>query len=111
MKIVVACISLWVGLQAASLQRSSFAASFQPGQGNPRAVVPENLPPPVGKEMRVKGDDIDTLLAEGKVLFLDVREPWELEQFGAHPGYINIPLSELEKRLRELPKDKAILTA
>jgi hypothetical protein len=30
---------------------------------------------------------------------------------GTREGYINIPLRELEKRLGELPKDKAILTA
>ena len=112
MKILVACMTLSLGLiHAASVQTLSQATSFQPRQGNPRAVIPKDLPPPVGEEMRVKGDDIDALLADGKVLFLDVREPWELKQFGAHPGYINIPLSELEKRLKELPKDKAILTA
>jgi rhodanese-related sulfurtransferase len=61
--------------------------------------------------MRVKPDDIDSLLADGKVVLLDVREPWELEEMGTREGYINIPLRELEKRLGELPKDKAILTA
>jgi hypothetical protein len=74
-------------------------------------VVPPDLPPPVGEELRVKADDIDALLADGKVFFLDVREPWELEENGTIEGYVNIPLSQLEKRLAELPKDKAILTA
>jgi 3-mercaptopyruvate sulfurtransferase SseA len=63
------------------------------------------------EDARVKAEDIDTLLAEGKVVFLDVREPNELEELGTLPGYINIPLGQLEKRLGELPKDKAILTA
>ena len=44
-------------------------------------------------------------------LILDNDEPWELEESGTREGYINIPLRELEKRLGELPKDKAILTA
>lgn len=74
-------------------------------------VIPPDLPPPVGEELRVKPDDIDALLADGKVVLLDVREPWELEENGTREGYINIPLSQLEKRLAELPKDKAILTA
>ena len=65
----------------------------------------------MGEELRVRPDDIDALLAEGKVLLLDVREPWELEENGTIEGYVNIPLSQLEKRLSELPKDKAILTA
>ena len=61
--------------------------------------------------MRVKGDDIDKVLAESGVILLDVREPWELEKYGAREGYINIPIGQLEKRLGELPKDKTILTA
>lgn len=65
---------------------------------------------PAGEEMRVNADDIDTLLADGKVVFLDVREPKELEELGTRPGYLNIPLGQLEQRLNELPKDKAILT-
>jgi len=77
----------------------------------PPIVIPPDTPPPVGEELRVKPDDIDALLADGKVLLLDVREPWELEENGTIEGYVNIPLSQLEKRLSELPKDNAILTA
>jgi Rhodanese-like domain len=77
----------------------------------PPIVIPPDTPPPVGEELRVKPDDIDALLAEGKVVLLDVREPWELEENGTLEGHINIPLGQLEKRLSELPKDKAILTA
>ena len=63
-------------------------------------------------EMRVKGDDIDKVLAESDVILLDVREPWELEKHGAREeGCINIPIGQLEKRLGELTKDKSILTA
>jgi rhodanese-related sulfurtransferase len=61
--------------------------------------------------MRVKGDGIDTVLAEANVILLDVREPWELEKYGAREGYINIPIGQLDRRLNELPKDKTILTA
>ena len=68
-------------------------------------------PAPAPEEMRVAADGIDKLLADGEVVFLDVREPWELEQFGTRPGYINIPIGQIEDRLSELPKDKAILTA
>jgi len=60
---------------------------------------------------RVKADDIDDLLAEGKVFFLDVRNPLELEESGTLEGYVNIPIDQLEGRLDELPKDRAILTA
>ena len=73
--------------------------------------MPENLPPPVGAEMRVEAPDLDAVLADQNVVLLDVREPWELEKFGTRKGYINIPLAELEDRLDELPIDKTILTA
>lgn len=45
------------------------------------------------------------------MFFLDVREPKELEELGTFEGYVNIPLGQIEKRLAEIPKDKAIITA
>jgi hypothetical protein len=45
-----------------------------------------------------------------KVYFLDVRSKEEIEKLGSVKGYKHIPLSELEKRLSEVPKDKLIVT-
>jgi rhodanese-related sulfurtransferase len=67
--------------------------------------------PPMDESKRVSADEIDKLLAEGKVLLLDVREPKEREELGAIEDSINIPIGQLEKRLDELPKDRLILTA
>ena len=78
---------------------------------NPPATQSTQQIAPLGEDQRVAAADIDKLLENGKVLFLDVREPKELEELGAHEGYVNIPLGQLERRLNELPKDKAILTA
>ncbi len=66
--------------------------------------------PSADDSLRVAADDIDALLADGAVVFLDVREPEEIEELGTREGYINIPLLALEQRLEELPKDAAILT-
>lgn len=55
-------------------------------------------------------DKLDTLLQEGKVFLLDVRDPDELKSAGAVKGYVNIPLGDLEKRMDEIPKDKVIVT-
>jgi hypothetical protein len=66
---------------------------------------------PMSEDMRVKTEDIDSVMQDGKVFFLDVREPKELEEFGGYEGYVNIPMSQLEGRLGELPKDRPILTA
>ena len=39
---------------------------------------------------------------------LDVREPEELAD-GAIPGSVNIPMNEVEHRLREIPNDREIV--
>jgi rhodanese-related sulfurtransferase len=50
-------------------------------------------------------------MSMGDTVLLDVREPKEIEELGGYEGAINIPVTQLEKRLGELPKDKTILTA
>jgi rhodanese-related sulfurtransferase len=45
------------------------------------------------------------------VFFLDVREPKEVEALGTLDGYVNIPLGQIEKRIAEIPKDSAVITA
>jgi rhodanese-related sulfurtransferase len=45
-----------------------------------------------------------------KVFFLDVREPYEIQMLGSVKGYVNIPMSQLPARLREIPKNKVIVT-
>ena len=47
---------------------------------------------------------------QDKIFFLDVREPEEITKLGSVPGYVNIPVGQLEKRLNEVPKDKLIIT-
>jgi hypothetical protein len=66
---------------------------------------------PMSEDKRVKAEDIDSVMQDGKVFFLDVREPKELEESGSYEGYVNIPMSQLESRLGEIPKDRPILTA
>lgn len=48
---------------------------------------------------------------QANLFFLDVREPKEIAELGSLKGYVNIPLGELEKRMKEVPKDKTIITA
>jgi len=45
-----------------------------------------------------------------KVYFLDAREPKEIQELGSVEGYVNIPLGQLESRLKEIPKEKLIIT-
>jgi rhodanese-related sulfurtransferase len=43
------------------------------------------------------------------VLFIDVREPNEIEVTGTLKGALTIPVGQLEQRLSEVPKDKPIV--
>jgi len=61
---------------------------------------------------KLSNAELEKLLEDEKNLFfLDVREPKEIEELGSYQGYVNIPMSQLESRLGELPKDRPILTA
>jgi rhodanese-related sulfurtransferase len=56
-------------------------------------------------------EELGKLLEQkGKVFFLDVRPAAEIEALGSVKGYVNIPLDQLESRLKEIPKDKLIVT-
>jgi rhodanese-related sulfurtransferase len=66
---------------------------------------------PVLAEKKLTPEELkDALEQKGKVFLLDVREPNELEETGTIDGYVNIPLGQLEQRLKEVPKDKVIIT-
>lgn len=70
------------------------------------------LLPCADKEKQLSADELEKLLANEKNLFfLDVREPKEVQELGTIKGYVNIPLSQLEGRLSEIPKEKLIVTA
>jgi len=91
------------GLSAAAQQQSSPLTPEQQQQISKMPSMPE--------DKRVKTDDIDSVMSKSDVLLLDVREPKEIEELGGYEGAINIPVTQLEKRLGELPRDKPILTA
>ena len=53
--------------------------------------------------------ELSQILSEGNdSLLLDVRDPWEYEHCNIK-GSINIPLSEIDKRLEELDQVKSII--
>ncbi|MDT9717427.1 rhodanese-like domain-containing protein [Paenibacillus sp. ClWae2A] len=53
--------------------------------------------------------DFQSEIGKGKDrVLLDVREPGEY-QTGCIPGAVNVPLSRLQQRLDEIPKDKEVL--
>jgi rhodanese-related sulfurtransferase len=65
---------------------------------------------PKPKPGSIVAEDFKKMIAKipADVIILDVREVDEVQK-GAIPGTINIPVSELRERLKELPKDKEII--
>jgi rhodanese-related sulfurtransferase len=60
---------------------------------------------------QISPDELEKLLEKkDAIFFLDVREPEEIARLGSVKGYVNIPLGQLESRLKEVPKDKLIVT-
>lgn len=57
-------------------------------------------------EKELSADELKSMLdRKVKLFFLDVREPKEIEELGSFPGYVNIPMSQLEARINEIPRD------
>ena len=106
--LAVAATVLATTIARPASSRADAPASPAPSE-TPRPKLSEVTP--MSEDMRVKAEAIDDLMADKKVFFLDVREPKEIEELGSYEGYVNIPMSQLEARLDELPKDRPILTA
>ncbi len=62
----------------------------------------------MAKVAKVKAADWEQWVVENEGILLDIREPneWKL---GTLPGALLIPMSELQNRLEEIPKDRPIL--
>jgi hypothetical protein len=76
----------------------------------PLVAFGQSTPAAQPKAPKMASDDVLALVEKGEVFFLDVREPKELEELGTFEGYVNIPVGQIESRLAEIPKDKAIIT-
>jgi len=107
----IAPVALAALLSAPAASRADAPAGPSPAPNASSQPVTLSSIKPMSEDKRVKTEDIDSVMKDGKVFFLDVREPKELEEFGSYEGYVNIPMSQLESRLGELPKDRPILTA
>lgn len=60
---------------------------------------------------QISPEELEKLLEKkDAIFFLDVREPDEIARLGSVKGYVNIPLGQLESRLKEIPKDKLVVT-
>ena len=96
-------IAATAGIAGAAQQPSS--------QPTPEPQQQDSKTRAMSEDRRAKTENIDSVMSMGETVLLDVRDPKEIEELGGYEGAINIPVTQLEKRLGELPKDKTILTA
>jgi rhodanese-related sulfurtransferase len=62
------------------------------------------------KDMKCSGKELLALLAKNEAVLVDIRFPEEQQAWGVDFA-MKIPLNELPNRMKELPKDKIIVTA
>jgi rhodanese-related sulfurtransferase len=64
-----------------------------------------------GASKQISAEELEKLLEKkANIFYLDVREPSEIAHLGSVKGYVNIPAGQLEGRLKEIPRDKLIVT-
>ena len=75
------------------------------------AMFSQTPPKPGDAKKITDAEELQQFIKENAgVYFLDVREPKEIAELGSLKGYVNIPIGELEKRMKEIPKDRTIVT-
>src|SRR5690606_11598584 len=63
------------------------------------------------KSPKLSRVQIDKLLEKpDQLVFIDLRRPDELTRIGGFPVYLSIQLTDLEKSLAFIPKDRTIVT-
>ena len=85
-------------LQAQTLKEVSFDAYLESFDYQERSA------------MKIRTPDMLALVEEGKAILVDIRFREEYAAWHI-AGSLNIPLNELPRRIKELPKDKLIITA
>lgn len=76
------------------------------------AALAQQAPKPwTYKTKQLARAEVDALLAKPeKLLVLDVRRPDELTAKGSFPVYLNVQVTDVEKNLAYIPKDRFIVT-
>jgi len=73
--------------------------------------APAGKAPVATRAKKLTNAEFDAYLAHPeKVLILDVRRPDEVSTIGGFPVYLSIQLKDLKNHLKEIPKDREIIT-
>ena len=103
-----------LSMMGLALALTSTTLFCQMKQGAPatRPVAPPPVTmtePPLESAKRIDRDKAITMVKEKKAIFVDVR-PKEAYDAGHIKGSINIPEFDIITRIKELPKNKLIIT-
>jgi len=103
--------SLWIALLTIGMMAAGCGGAAPEAEAPAAAEAPHQAPVEVADATEMDPAAVKAKLDAGEEVFLlDVRRPEELEEHGMIEGAVNIPIDELEARLAEVPKDKAIVT-
>jgi 3-mercaptopyruvate sulfurtransferase SseA len=100
---------------AALLPAMAAQGQTPPQSGNPNVIITPRASMPaqpvaaLSTAKRIKRDEAIKMVKEGKAIWLDVRAN-DQYQLGHIKGAINIPVTQLMDRLREVPPKKYIIT-
>ena len=75
---------------------------------NAQPVVTTASEPPLESAKRMERDEAIKMVKEGKAVFIDVR-PKDQYDIGHIKGSINIPLTDLIARIKDLPAHKYLI--
>jgi len=56
----------------------------------------------------IEGKDAITAVENGSI-FIDVREPYEIDEISYDIDQLNIPLGSIKERMSEIPQDKDVI--
>jgi 3-mercaptopyruvate sulfurtransferase SseA len=105
---VIAVASLAIA-GAACAQFKSPSPTPAPSATAPPAVLTQQAEPPLESAKRIERAEAIKMVDSKKAVFVDVRPKDAYEQ-GHIKGSINIPLSDLIARIKDLPPHKYIIT-
>ncbi|XP_077145786.1 thiosulfate sulfurtransferase/rhodanese-like domain-containing protein 3 [Ranitomeya variabilis] len=101
-------MSAWLGRLCVAVRAVNRAGTVQRAAAARQAWSPQWLAVrsvSVSSGTTINYEELKNLLKKDGVVHIDVREPWEIKEYGVIKGSINIPLGELGDALQMTPED------
>jgi len=93
----------------AAIADAQYKTTTQPGSATPAATSTAAAQDELATARRISREEAMKLVREKKAVYIDVRSK-ETYDSGHLPGAINIPLSQLPQRFKDVPVKKFLIT-